>query len=488
MSALATWFRQRVADAMQVEIVIGREDETLIGVVGRMRAGDAGCAVIVDAAGLAVGLLDARDILRGVVFEASPERPVRSALAAGPSVVRVEDLLYLAVARMVRDGAAAVIAVDPAGRPRGVLRRDAALGMALGGVLEALARADLGDDLAGLAAAKAAQPAVAAALQAENQPAQAALEFINTANLAAVARTCEMARAGLAADGWGEPPVAFAVIVMGSAGRGESLLSPDQDNGIILADHPAAAGTRIGDYVAEFARRLTRDLAAVGFPLCAGKVMATNPAWRMTLTEWRTQVDEWARARTNLAILNADIFFDFRCAYGDAALAAELRRHVTRAAQGNGPFLNQMAWRQSEEGSSVGLFGRLIGREGEGGDAIDLKLHGTLPLVESVRLLALWAGIEETGTAPRLEALLGRQAIGRVDHDELLDVFDLLVSLLLRRQASDALAGRPAGTMLVPGTLSRRENERLVEALRRIEAFRKHVSARLLGAFTGPGL
>jgi signal-transduction protein with cAMP-binding, CBS, and nucleotidyltransferase domain len=488
MSVLATWFRLRVADAMQAEMVIGRADEALIGVVGRMRAGDAGCAVIVDAAGIAVGLLDARNILRGVVFEASPEQPVRSALAAGPLVVRADDPLHLAAARLVRDGAAAAVAVDPDGRPRGILHRDAAVGAALGGLLQALGRADPGDDLAGLAAAKAAQPAVVAALQAENQPARVALDFLNTANLAAVARVCEMARAGLAADGWGDPPVAFAVIVMGSAGRGESLLTPDQDNGIVLADHPAEARARLGDYVAEFARRLTRDLATVGFPLCAGKVMATNPAWRMTLPDWRAQIDDWARARTNLAILNADIFFDFRCAYGDPALAAELRRHVTRAAQGNGPFLNQMAWRQSEEGSSVGLFGRLIGREGEGGDAIDLKLHGTLPLVESVRLLALWAGVEETGTAARLAALLDRQAIGRVDHDELLDAFDLLAGLLLRRQASDALAGRPAGPMLVPATLSRRENERLVEALRRIEAFRKHVAARLLGAFTGPGL
>ena len=44
--------------------------------------------------------------------------------------------------------------------------------------------------------------------------------------------------ATMEAAGWGEPPVPFAVLVMGSAGRAESLLHPDQDNGFILADHP----------------------------------------------------------------------------------------------------------------------------------------------------------------------------------------------------------------------------------------------------------
>jgi signal-transduction protein with cAMP-binding, CBS, and nucleotidyltransferase domain len=281
--------------------------------------------------------------------------------------------------------------------------------------------------------------------------------------------------------------VPFAIIVMGSAGRGESLLFPDQDNGFILAEYPAADHARIDGYFGELARRLTRDLASVGFPLCSGNVMATNPAWRMTLPQWRAQIDDWSRARTNIAILNADIFFDFRPAFGNAELAADLRRHVTRAAQGNGPFLNQMAWRQGEEVPSVGLFGRLIGRAGAHGDGIDLKLQGTLPMVEAVRLLSLWAGIAETGTAARLIALLDRHLIERVDHDELIDAFGFLLDLLLRRQATDALAGRPAGTILSTADLARRERERLVDSLQRIEAFRKHVAARILGPTASPG-
>ncbi len=489
MSTLATWFRQRVADAMQTGMVVGREDEALIGVVGRMRAAHASCAVIVDAAGRAVGLLDADDILRRVVFDTPPEQAVGSVLAGGQRFVRVDEPLFLAVARMASDHGAHAVAVDAAGRPAGILDRDSMLARAMGGWLGALERAGTVDDVAGLARAKAAQAEIVAALLAEHQPAAVALEFINAANVAAVARLAESALAALAADGWGEAPVPFAVIVMGSAGRGESLLSPDQDNGFILGDYPAQDHARIDGYFSELARRLTRDLAAIGFPLCPGKVMATNPAWRMTLPRWCAQIDDWARTRTNIAILNADIFFDFRPAFGATDLAAGLRRHVTRVAQGNAPFLNQMAWRQAEEAPTVGLFGRLLaGREGALGDTLDLKLHGTMPFVEGVRLLALFAGIEDTGTVRRLAALRDAGLLDGGDHDELADGFLFLVDLLLRRQVRDALAGRAVGATIAPDELGRRERERLMETLRRVDSFRKRVSARLLGSPVGAGL
>jgi signal-transduction protein with cAMP-binding, CBS, and nucleotidyltransferase domain len=483
VSTLAHWFRQRVAEAMRVGMIAAREDEALIGVVGRMRAADATCAAIVDASGRAIGMLDADDILRRVVFDLQPEQTVQGALSSHQRFVRVDEPLFLALARMAADRSPRAVAVDSAGRPQGILHRDAAAAAAMEGVLAALGRSGATDDLAGLARTKAVQPEVAAALLAEHQPAAVILAFINAANHTAVRRLSESICAELGADGWGAAPVPFAVIVMGSAGRGESLLTPDQDNGLILAADPAQDRGRIDSYFAEFGRRLTRDLAAVGFPLCTGNVMASNPLWRKTLPEWCVQVDEWAAARTNVAILNADIFFDFQCVYGDEALAAALRQHVTRVAQGNGPFLNQMAWRQSEEGPTLGLFGRFVGRDTGEGDGIDLKLHGTMPLVEAVRLSALWAGVEETGTRSRLDALLGRRVIERVDHDELAEAFEFLTGLLLRRQVADALATcSPAAPTVA------REREQLADTLRRIDSFRRSVTARLLGTPANAGM
>ena len=48
-------------------------------------------------------------------------------------------------------------------------------------------------------------------------------------------RAAELAEQRLRERGPGRPPVPFAVLVLGSAGRGESQLAADQDNAIVYA-------------------------------------------------------------------------------------------------------------------------------------------------------------------------------------------------------------------------------------------------------------
>lgn len=488
MTTISKWLRLRACDVMDPDIVIAREDEPLIGVIGRLRGRDETCAVIVDAAGKAHGVIDAALVLRRVAFEASPEQPVRSVLDGRGAVLPATEPLYRAVGRMLRERIAEAAVIDGAGRPVGLLRRRRAMEAAVAGLIGPLEHAGGADDIAGLAAAKSAQADVAEALLAENQPGAAVLQFINDANLAAVGRVCDLTLESLAADGWGTAPAPAAVIVMGSAGRGESLLHPDQDNGLILAEPPADDRGRADGFYAEFARRLTRDLAAVGFPLCPGNVMATNPMWRMPLSRWCAEIDGWVRARNNIALLNADIFFDFQPAFGTPELARSLRAHAVSAAKGNGPFLAQLAWKQADETAGGGLFGRLLGGlAGAADDRIDLKLHGTLPLVEAVRLLALWAGIEATGTPARLAALRDGGLMEPEDHDELADCFGQLIELLLRQQVGDIRAGRTPGTVVSTATLRRPDRARLDGTFRRIASFRRTVAARLLGNAPGVG-
>jgi signal-transduction protein with cAMP-binding, CBS, and nucleotidyltransferase domain len=112
---------------------------------------------------------------------------------------------------------------------------------------------------------------------------------------------------------------------MGSAGRGESLLHPDQDNGFILADHGDDERESIDRFFVELAARFTSRLAQAGFSLCAGNVMATNPLWRKALAQWQSQVTGWVHSRGNQEIMFTDIFFDFRAIYG-AARRARYRR------------------------------------------------------------------------------------------------------------------------------------------------------------------
>jgi CBS domain-containing protein len=138
---------------------------------------------------------------------------------------------------------------------------------------------------------------------------------------------------------------------------------------------------------------------------------------------------------------------------------------------------------QAEHRAGIGLFGRLLTERapdrhrGE----LDLKLHGTLPLVEGVRLLALAHGIGATGTLARLDALLAKGVVNLDDADHLRGGFALLTGLQLKQQIADYRAGIPVGALIAPTALTERELSLLKQSLRAINEFRARVRADLTG-------
>ena len=89
-------------------------------------------------------------------------------------------------------------------------------------------------------------------------------------------------RAGRAAHARGGPRRArrapMRVAVLGSAGRGESLLAMDQDNALIFAE--GEPGGREDRWFAALGAHVADILHEVGVPYCKGGVMAKNPQWR----------------------------------------------------------------------------------------------------------------------------------------------------------------------------------------------------------------
>ena len=195
---------------------------------------------------------------------------------------------------------------------------------------------------------------------------------------------------------------------------------------------------------------MTAALDGLGIPLSRGGVMATSQIWRKTLGQWRQQVALWMHGRELEMLLACDIFFDFRCVYGERRLAEELRAHVTKAAASDARLLD----------ADVRVAGRAPRRHRAvrpSRPEIDLKLHGTLPLAEGVRLLALGRELLLTGTLDRIDGLLALETLETDDADRLRSAFTLLTGLQLRQQIADYRAGRPVGNLVAPRRLNGRE-------------------------------
>jgi len=466
-----------IGELVERRAVTGSEAEPLFGLVARMREAGEAAALITDTRGRAAGVLTAEDLLESALFMVEPHQPVSAALRRRVPALHEHDRVYRALAEMRRQRRNCLPVVDSAGRPIGLIRLEALLGVGFAGLLAQLDPAVMSESRPPSPDARAAQASLAAALLAAGEPAMEVIALINALNDDITAAVLGQALAGMAEAGWGEPPVSFAALVMGSAGRGESLLHPDQDNGFILADHGDSEHESIDRFFVELAERFTRGLEQAGFPLCAGEVMATNPLWRKRLAQWQAQVTGWVRSRGNQEIMFTDIFFDFRAISGPPELAAALRRHVTTTARDNLPFLAQISWLQRDHASSVDLFGQLIAGDGEEKDAIDLKLRGSKPLVEIVRLLALKNAVEATGTPARLAALAEAGVLAGEDAGRLSDDLAFLLELLLRHQIERISARLVPDNCVKLESLGRPERERLVQVFREIDRWRRRLVA-----------
>ena len=82
---------------------------------------------------------------------------------------------------------------------------------------------------------------------------------------------------------FGAPPSPFTFFVMGSAGRFEQSIWSDQDHGIIFAE----TAKPVQDYFLRLGEEITAGLFLAGYPYCDGGVMAKNPLWCKSFSDWQ---------------------------------------------------------------------------------------------------------------------------------------------------------------------------------------------------------
>ncbi|MGE4218127.1 MAG: DUF294 nucleotidyltransferase-like domain-containing protein [Alphaproteobacteria bacterium] len=457
-------YRHRVAEAMSRPLVTAAEDETVAAVARRMVERSVSSVVVLDRAGRPHGIATERDILRFFAAQDRPDAsPVRDVMSAPVAVVDAGAFVYVALGRMGRLGIRHLVAVDTDGR---------AVGMITGRALLALRSADtvqIGDRIAAastvaeLGAARAELPSLCRRLLAEAVSAVDIAAVISGVYVDITARAAALVEAELADDpGFGPAPASWCLLMLGSGGRGESMLAPDQDNAIL---HSGNTGD--DPWYAEAGRRIADRLNAAGIPYCKGGVMAMNAAWRGGLTDWEARLRDWSRTAEPDALLAVDIFYDFAPVFGDAALARRLRSFATGIAADSPEFLRRLGLALQSQKPPLGLFGQFVKRDGR----IDLKMGGLLPLVAGARLLALRHRIAATDTGGRLSALR-HVAAGEDERESLADAQELLMRAVLEQQLADLERGVAPSSKVDPARWSRRRATAMKAALRAVGGLR----------------
>jgi CBS domain-containing protein len=255
---------------------------------------------------------------------------------------------------------------------------------------------------------------------------------------------------------------------LGSEGRGEQTLATDQDNAMIFSMPPDVAANevlRVRHELLAFAHEINDALDTLGFPLCKGGVMASNPEWCLSEQEWRTRFTGWLAEPTPEALLRANIFFDFRALFGDSMLTDRLSQWLLSRTQGNKLFLRLMVANALQTDPPLGLIRAFVVDDGpDHPGTLDLKTRGSRIFVDAARVFALAQGIAETGTAERLRKA-GEQLRAEKRHvDATVDAFHYLQVLRLRTQDRRDAGG--AANRIDPNALNEIDQRMLKEAFR----------------------
>ncbi|WP_232284514.1 DUF294 nucleotidyltransferase-like domain-containing protein [Bacillus timonensis] len=205
---------------------------------------------------------------------------------------------------------------------------------------------------------------------------------------------------------YGPPPCTYTWFVMGSAGRCEQAVISDQDHGIIFEkDNEATAS-----YFLVFGQMLSSALRDVGYPLCEGNVMSSNPLWCQSYRNWEIQLKKWMRDNTWISYRNVLIFMDARVVVGDEKEIRFLKEIVYQIIQEQPTILERLVENTKYTVKGVGLFNQFLTvSSGPYTGYIDLKTTAVFPYVNAIRILSILEKIEATSTIARIEALRLRE-------------------------------------------------------------------------------
>ncbi|WP_022850403.1 putative nucleotidyltransferase substrate binding domain-containing protein [Limisalsivibrio acetivorans] len=263
--------------------------------------------------------------------------------------------------------------------------------------------------------------------------------------------------------------VRHTLIIMGSGGRREMMLDPDQDNGFIFGDD--VTNEEIDKFM-EFGERFVENLDYVGYFKCPGNVMVTNPDMSLRLSEWKHQVKKWVDDSLGKSILWSNIVFDFDGLAGDEKLVWELREYINRKISEKPIFLIYMLENDQNIKRPINLFGRfLTEKSGKHKGEMNLKVAALSFIVDVTRAFTLYKELNDLNTVERLKHLKRKKILSEETMQATLNAYETLVDIVLNEQIDQAKTDRSISKYVNPDSLSLFNQEKLRSSLNHVSKY-----------------
>lgn len=452
----------RPVKACALSLVSCELDTPIHKAAAAMARAKASAILIKAPGGEAVGIVTDRD-LRDRVLAAGREVTQPVSLIMSAPLIRIPEhaLLFEAARVMQERNVQHLVVTDERGGTVGVLAgteilhaQRHAVGLLLGEIEKAQSPEELKDCNAKL-------PVLVKSLLDAGTRVEHVTRIMSSVSDAITVRLVMLAEAEL-----GPPPVAYTFVALGSVARGEQTLATDQDNAIIYADGGDAA------YFLRLGEKVCGWLDQIGYRKCKGETMASNPKWCQPLSRWRQYFTDCVTAANPQDLLDVNIFFDFRCAYGEAGHITQLRDHLRQMLEpGQAAFFFHLGQSTLQFKPPRGFFGNIqLETSGEGAGAFNIK-SAIIPLTNFVRMYALRHHYAETNTLERLARLRDQGVLVPSSHDELAQAYTALMQMRLAHQTAQVGRGEPPDNFINLSELTQLERSVLKKVFADITVF-----------------
>ncbi|MCW8881871.1 MAG: DUF294 nucleotidyltransferase-like domain-containing protein [Sedimenticola sp.] len=466
---------QPVTRVMHSPAVFCTAETTLRDAFSMMKARKIGSIVVTDEKGLLRGMLTYAGIAEAVmVNQADPDDRVINVAFETPRVIDPETALWEAEEIMKRHSAEYLIVLEDQ-HPIGTVSQTDILRILISRPSTLTNRLRDADTIKELANLMPQLVDAAIDIQETNHRPSSAVRLLSEYHLIAQRRTVELTLRWMETKDLGEAPVGFSVLIMGSGGRLEMLLNPDQDNGIIIEDTPISETKEVKDWFDHFCNRLNLNLDRIGYPLCPGAIMARNPLYNKTLAKWKQQISHIVNHPTEKAARWSNVVFDFDTLYGDDSLTTELRRHSLAEIKDKPRLLKLMSDHDAEGKPAIGFFNQLVTMKDEQGEYIDIKRNGLRIIADAARIFSLQNGIAAQNTTDRLNALTRVGKLSSDFKDSVQEAFEELLDLLLTHQIRQAKSDNELNKLINPERLSPQSRSTLRMAMRAVKRFQERL-------------
>lgn len=278
------------------------------------------------------------------------------------------------------------------------------------------------------------------------------------------------------------PKVNWAWIAIGSDGRREQILRTDMDNALIFRSAGSAqADQALREGFLPYTQRVIETLVECGFAPCQGGMMASNPRWCRSDTEWIQELEEGEYSDPQL--LRWIALLDMRRVSGNVQLVEDVRDALFQHFKNSAQLQRKLAQLVMNTAPPLNFWGNIIvEKRGSESGRFDIKARGLNPIRDAARLLSLRYDIHSRySTGGRLKALEKATDL----HSDTLESAYQSYDFLFRLRTLTGLSHKNSGRYIEAQQLSKLQRASLINSfdvqrmLQRIIANEFHIDPNL---------